>query len=73
MSDQSVGTEPVPADAESPPSDALSRSDKESRDNGARMTALIVGVLVGMGMGIFIGMGIGNAARKRIDRWSPRY
>jgi len=37
--------------------------------NGARTMALVVGVLVGT----FIGIGIGNAARKRMDRWSPCY
>jgi hypothetical protein len=34
---------------------------------------LIVGALIGMGIGLGIGMGIGNAARKRIDRYSPSY
>jgi hypothetical protein len=33
--------------------------------------ALVVGVLVGTFIGM--GIGIGNAARKRIDRWSPCY
>lgn len=69
MSDPSASTELVPADSKSPPSEVSSRSGKRSRDNGARAIALIAGVLIGMG----IGMGIGNAARKRIDRWSPRY
>jgi len=39
--------------------------------NGARTMALVVGVLVGTFIGI--GIGIGNAARKRMDRWSPCY
>jgi hypothetical protein len=35
--------------------------------------ALVVGVLVGTFIGMGIGIGIGNAARKRMDRWSPCY
>jgi hypothetical protein len=73
MSNPSATAEPVPAGSESPPSDASSRNGAGSRDIGARAAALIVGVLVGMGIGLGIGMRIGNAARKRIDRWSPRY
>jgi len=34
---------------------------------------LIVGALIGMGIGLVIGVGIGNATRKRIDRYSPSY
>jgi hypothetical protein len=30
-------------------------------------------VLVGMLIGLGIGVRIGNAARKRLDRWSIRY
>ena len=73
MSDSSTSAEPVPADSESPPADVSSLSSKEGRDNRARAMALIVGVLIGMGIGLGVGMGIGSAARKRIDRWSPRY
>ncbi len=73
MPNPSASTEPVPADSESPPSDASSRGSKGNRDNGARTMALIVGVLVGTFIGMGIGIGIGNAARKRMDRWSPCY
>lgn len=69
----SANAEPVPADPESPPADASSRSDKGNGDNAARAIALIAGVLVGTFIGMGIGIGIGNAARKRIDRWSPCY
>jgi len=68
MSDPSAGTEP-----ESPPAEVSSCGGEGSRGNAARAVALIVGVLIGVGIGLGIGMSIGNAARKRIDRWAPRY
>jgi uncharacterized membrane protein YedE/YeeE len=68
-----TGTEPLPADSASPDPDASSRTSKRSSDAGPRTAALIVGVLVGLGIGLGVGMSIGNAARKRIDRLSPRY
>jgi len=40
-------------------------------DTGARTMALVVSGLVGTFIGMCIG--IGYAARKRMDRWSPRY
>jgi hypothetical protein len=73
MPDPSASTKPVPADSESPSSDASGPNGKRERDTGARAMALIVGVLAGTFIGTFIGIGIGNAARKRIDRWSPCY
>jgi hypothetical protein len=69
MPDPSARTGLVPADPESSPADASGRDGKGNHDNGARAAALIVGVFVGT----FIGMGVGNAARKRMDRYSPCY
>jgi len=64
-----MAIEPVPADSMSSPADASRRSHTGSGDAGALTTALIVGVLIGLG----VGMRIGNAARKRMDRWKPCY
>jgi hypothetical protein len=65
MSDPSASTELEPADSELSPSPV-------SKDGG-RVMPLIVGALIGLGIGLGLGMGIGNAARKRIDRYSPSY
>jgi hypothetical protein len=64
-----ANAEPISADPESPPADASSRNGKGNGDNAAWAAALIAGVPVGT----LIGMGIGNATRKRMDRWSPCY
>jgi hypothetical protein len=64
-----ISTEPGPADTMSPPGDASSRSNKGNGDAGARAVTLIVGMLIGLG----IGVRIGDAARKRMDRWKPCY
>ena len=69
MPDPSVSTEPVSADPGTPPAEISVRRGKGSQDNEARTMALVVGLLVGT----FIGIRIGNAARKRMDRWSPCY
>jgi hypothetical protein len=69
----SANAEPVPAGPESPPADASGHGGKGNGDNAARAAALIAGVLVGTFIGMGIGIGIGNAARKRLDRWSPCY
>jgi hypothetical protein len=63
----------APAASESLPADASSRGGKGNRDTAARAMALVVGVLAGTFIGMGIGIGIGNAARKRMDRWSPCY
>jgi hypothetical protein len=73
MPDPTARTGPVPADPESSPADASGRDGKGNHDNGARAAALIVGVLVGTFIGMGVGIGIGNAARKRMDRYSPCY
>jgi hypothetical protein len=73
MPHPSATTELVPADAESPTAAASGRGDKGNGGNGARAIALVAGVLVGTFIGMGIGISIGNAARKRIDRWSPCY
>ena len=67
--DLGMAIEPVPADSMSSPADASRRSHTGSGDAGALTTALIVGVLIGLS----VGMRIGNAARKRMDRWKPCY
>ncbi len=68
-----ASTEPVSADSESSRSDVSSRGGKGSGDGRARAMALVVGVLVGTFIGLGIGVRIGNAARKRMDRWSRCY
>jgi hypothetical protein len=73
MPDPSASTALIPAASESPPSYPSSRTGKGNGDTAARAMALVVGALVGTFIGMAIGIGIGNAARKRIDRWSPCY
>ncbi len=73
MSHPPASTEPVSADSEPPPANVSARSGKGNRDAGARTMALAVRELVGMFIGMCIADRIGNAARKRMDRWSPRY
>jgi hypothetical protein len=69
MSHPSASTEPVSADSEPPLAHVSGRSGKGNPDTGARTMALVVSVLVG----VCIGIRIGNAGRKRLDRWSRRY
>jgi hypothetical protein len=67
MSDPSESTELEPFDSDPSP----------AAKGGGRVKPTIVGALIGMGIGLGvgmgIGMGIGNAARRRIDRYSPSY
>jgi hypothetical protein len=77
MPRSSVSTEPDSADPGTLPADTSIRS-KGGRDTGVRTIALVAGgllagTLVGTLVGTFLGIGIGNAARKRMDRWSPCY
>jgi hypothetical protein len=69
MPHPSVSSEPVSADPERHPADMSARRGKGRRDTGALVMTLVVGMVVGT----FIGIRIGNAARKRMDRWSFRY